>query len=576
MIRLLILLFIGITAHAEDFKKLLADEWQWTMEQSPTWASQLGDRRWNDRWPDVSLVRMESQQKHRQALLARLKSIARDSLPAEQRLNYDLFRYETELAVEEYENKMHLAALTHRDGIHLADELASALRFDGRKDFEDWIARMRAFPAYMDQTLELLRAGAKAGRVWPKVVMKRVPPQIERQIVDDAAKSPFFAPFKTWPESIPAAVREELTSQAKAAITESVVPSYRKMLAFFKDEYLPACPDVVGASALPDGDALYALAARKFTTTRMTPEKIHSLGLREVERILKAMDAIIAQVGFKGTRAEFFEHLRSDPRFYYKTPAELLDGYRAISKRVDPLLVKLFKTLPRMPYGVEPIPDKAAPHTTAAYYRQPSGDGTRAGSFFVNLYRPQMRPKYEMMALTLHEAVPGHHLQIALAYEQQSLPEFRRFGGEAAYNAYIEGWALYAESLGDELGLYDDPYSKFGQLIYEIWRACRLVVDTGLHVKKWTREQAIDYLLTNSAKTVLDVENEIDRYIAWPGQALGYKIGELKIKELRGKWSVKLGAKFDVRAFHEIILQSGPVPLEVLERNVNEWGEAVR
>jgi prolyl oligopeptidase len=571
MIRFVLFFVLSVAACAEDFKELLADEWQWTMEQSPTWASQLGDRRWNDRWPDVSLARQAEQQEHRLALVARLKAIERSSLPAEQRLNYDLFRYEAELAVEEYQMKMHLAALTHRDGIHLADEIASALRFEGRKDFEDWIARLRSFPTYMDQTLEVLRAGAKAGRVWPKVVMKRVPPQIERQIVEDAEKSPFFAPFKTWPESIPAAERAELVAKAKAAIAESVVPSYRKMLAFFKDEHLPACPDVVGASALPDGDALYALAARKFTTTRMTPEEIHALGLREVERILKAMDAIIAQVGFKGTRAEFFEHLRSDPKFYYKTPGELLDGYRAVSKRVDPLLVKLFKTLPRMPYGVEPIPDKAAPHTTAAYYRQPSGDGTRAGSFFVNLYRPQMRPKYEMMALTLHEAVPGHHLQIALAYEQQSLPEFRRFGGEAAYNAYIEGWALYAESLGDELGLYDDPYSKFGQLIYEIWRACRLVVDTGLHVKKWTREQAIDYLLNNSAKTVLDVENEIDRYIAWPGQALGYKIGELKIKELRALWSGKLGVKFDVREFHEVILQSGPVPLEVLERNVNEW-----
>ena len=571
MIRFILFFMLAIAANAEDFKKLLADEWQWTMEQSPTWASQLGDRRWNDRWPDVSLARQAAQQERRLELVARLKAIARDTMPADQRLNYDLFRYETELAVEEYQNGMHLAGLTHRDGIHLADELASALRFENRKDFEDWITRLKSFPAYMDQTLEVLRAGAKAGRVWPKVVMKRVPPQIDRQIVDDAEKSPFFSPFRTWPESIPAAERAELVAKAKAAISESVVPSYRKMLAFFKDEYLAACPDVVGASALPNGDALYALAVRKFTTTRMTPEEIHALGLREVERITKAMDAIIAQVGFKGTRAEFFDHLRSDPKFYYKTPAELLDGYRAVSKRVDPLLVKLFKTLPRMPYGVEPIPDKAAPHTTAAYYRQPSGDGTRAGSFFVNLYRPQMRPKYEMMALTLHEAVPGHHLQIALAYEQQSLPEFRRYGGEAAYNAYIEGWALYAESLGDELGLYDDPYSKFGQLIYEIWRACRLVVDTGLHVKQWTREQAIDYLLTHSAKTVLDVENEIDRYIAWPGQALGYKIGELKIKELRALCSKKSGANFDLREFHEVILQSGPVPLEVLERNVLEW-----
>ena len=566
MIRFLFLLTLTLTVRAGDFQALLAKEWQWTLEQSPTWASQLGDRRGNDRWPDVSLANQATQQEHRLALLEKLRGMS----PAEAPLDYQLFRYETELAVEEYQQGLHLAGLTHRDGIHLADEIASALRFETRKDYEDWIARLRTFPTYMDQTLEVLRAGAKAGRMWPKVVMKRVPPQIERQFVD-AEKSAFFAPFRKWPAAVPAADREALSRDGAAAISNSVIPAYRKMLAFFNDEYLPLCPDVVGASAQPGGEALYALSARKFTTTRMSPDEIHALGLREVERITKAMDTIIAQVGFKGSRAEFFEHLRSDPKFYFKTPGELLDGYRAVSKRVDPLLVKLFKTLPRMPYGVEPIPDKAAPHTTAAYYRQPSGDGTRAGSFFVNLYRPAMRPKYEMMALTLHEAVPGHHLQIALAYEQKNLPEFRRFGGEAAYNAYIEGWALYAESLGDELGLYDDPYSKFGQLIYEIWRACRLVVDTGLHAKKWTREQAIDYLLTHSAKTVLDVENEIDRYIAWPGQALGYKIGELKIKELRRICEKKLGGKFDVREFHEVILQSGPVPLEVLERTVLGW-----
>ncbi len=570
MLRLFLFLVFSVSTFAKDFNQLLAHEWDWTMEQSPTWASQLGDRRGNDRWPDVSLAVQRAQQAHRQAFAKQLAEISPKSMSAEDRLNYMLIRYETELAVEEYENGLHLAALTHRDGIHLADEIASALRFETLKDYEDWLARLRSFPVYMDQTLEVLRAGMKAGRMWPKVVMKRVPPQIERQLVD-AEKSPFFMPFKTWPASLTAAERERLASDAAAAITESVVPAYRKMLAFFQDEYLPACPDVVGASALPDGEKLYALSVRKFTTTRMTPEEIHTLGLREVERITAAMDAIILQVGFKGTRADFFAHLRSDPKFYYKTPGELLDGYRSVAKRVDPLLVKLFKTLPRMPYGVEPIPDKAAPHTTAAYYRQPSGDGTRAGSFFVNLYRPQMRPKYEMMALTLHEAVPGHHLQIALAYEQRSLPEFRRYGGEAAYNAYIEGWALYAESLGEELGLYDDPYSKFGQLIYEIWRACRLVVDTGLHAKNWTRDQAIDYLLTHSAKTVLDVENEIDRYIAWPGQALGYKIGELKIKELRARCMEKLGAGFDVREFHEVILQGGPVPLEVLERRVMEW-----
>jgi uncharacterized protein (DUF885 family) len=571
MLRVLFPLLFITAARAVDFPALLKAEWDYTMEQSPTWASTLGDRRWNDRWPDMSLAAEAARQKHRLALLETLKAIPRDSLPVEQRVNYDLFRYEAELAVEEFRMNMHLAAITHRDGIHLADDLAGALRFETVKDHDDWLARMRTFPKYMDDTIALLRAGAKAGRVWPRVVMARVPPQIAKQIVAAPEQSPFFKTFAKMHEGIPPAERGRLARDAEAAIAEHVIPAFRKLKDFFETEYLPACPDAVGAWALPDGGALYALAIRKFTTTTMTAEEIHALGLREVGRITQAMDAIISQVGFKGTRPEFFEHLRSDEKFYCRSPDELLATYRAVAKRVDPHMPRLFKTLPRMPYGVEPIPDKAAPHTTAAYYRQPSGDGTRAGTYFVNLHRPRMRPRYEMMALTLHEAVPGHHLQLALSYEQTAMPEFRRFGGESAYNAYIEGWALYAESLGDELGLYDDPYSKFGQLIYESWRACRLVVDTGLHAKKWTRQQAIDYLLEHSAKTVLDVENEIDRYIAWPGQALGYKIGELRIKDLRLRATEKLGAKFDVREFHDVILKTGAVPLDVLERVVDEW-----
>jgi prolyl oligopeptidase len=369
---------------------------------------------------------------------------------------------------------------------------------------------------------------------------------------------------------IPASDAERLKRQAQAAIREQVVPAYRKFLGFFDREYFPACLDDIGALRLPNGQEFYAHLARKHTTTSLTPNEIHDIGQSEVRRIRSEMEKIREKVAFQGTLAEFFEHLRTAPQYRYTDANDLLTAYQAFSKRVDPLLPPLFRKLPRIPYGVEAIPEHMAPDTTTAYYRPPAADGTRAGTYFVNLYKPEKRPKYEIAALSLHEAVPGHHLQIALATELENVPEFRK---HTHFTAYIEGWALYAESLGDEMHLYDDPYSKMGQLTYEMWRAIRLVVDTGMHSKGWSRDQAIQFFKDNSPKDELDITNEIDRYIAWPGQALAYKIGELKIKELRARAKTKLGARFDIREFHDVILREGALPLDVLEKNVDAWLE---
>jgi uncharacterized protein (DUF885 family) len=324
----------------------------------------------------------------------------------------------------------------------------------------------------------------------------------------------------------------------------------------------------VGLWQLPNGAAMYAYEARYNTTTGLTPQEIHDIGLKEVKRIRAEMQAIIDQLGFRGSFAEFVKFLHSDQRFYFKSEDKLLDAYRALSRRIDPLLVKVFHTLPRMPYGIEPVPANIAPDSPAGLYRGPAADGSRAGTFTVNTFKPEIRPKYEMMALSLHEGVPGHHLQIALAMEQHDIPNFRRYGG---YTAFVEGWGLYAESLGDEMGLYDDPYSKFGQLMYEVWRASRLVVDTGMHYYRWDRQKAIDFMMENTAKQELEVAAEIDRYIVWPGQALAYKIGQLKITELRAKAQQALGDKFDIRDFHDELLKDGALPLDALEVKMNAW-----
>jgi uncharacterized protein (DUF885 family) len=557
-----------VNAQTRALEKLFDEEWEWTMRENPTFASNLGDRRYNDRWEDASLENIERQRQHQLETFKRLQSIQRAQLAPADQLNYDLFKKDLDDSIEGFKFKLYLLPVNQRGGIQSIDEIAEQLRFQTVKDYDDWIARMRAFPLYMDQTIALMREGVREKILWPKAVERRVSAQIDKHIVSRSEDSTFYTPFKQFPSDIPQAERDRLSQAAREAITQNVIPSYRKLKEYFDKEYLPASLDQVGIWQWPNGPAAYAFLARRYTTTEMTPEQIHEKGLQEVARIRAEMQKVMEQVGFKGSLKDFFKKLRTDDQFYYKKPEDLLEAYRALAKRIDPNLVKVFKTLPRMPYGVTPIPEASAPDTTTAYYQQGAADGSRPGYYYVNLYKPETRPKWEMMALSLHESVPGHHLQIARAMELGEIPKFRRYGG---YTAFIEGWGLYAESLGEDMGLYDDPYSKFGQLTYEMWRAVRLVVDTGMHYYHWDRQKAIDYFLDNAAKTELDVTNEIDRYITDPGQALAYKIGQLKFKELRARAKTELGDKFDIREFHDVAIGSGAVPLDVLERIVDEW-----
>lgn len=556
------------TGPAADLHALFDREWEQRMANYPTWASVLGDKRYNRQWTDLSASAIEARHAENLALLADLEAIPRAGLGAEDQLNYDLFRHQLIDRIESARFKPWIYAVNMRDGIQTENELLDSLRFTAQSDWEDWLARLQAFPTYMDQTIAILEEGAREGRTQPRAIMQRLPDQVRQQLVADPADSPFYAPFLEMPEVISAEDQARLQREARTAIEQGVIPAYRRFEAFLVERYLPASRDSVGISDTPDGKAWYENRARHFTTTDMTPEQIHQLGLTEVARIRAEMQDIIDEVGFEGDFQAFLGWLRTEPRFRYEDPDQLFEAYLAMSKRIDPLLTPLFGKLPRTPYGVRPIPDISAPDTTTAYYMPPSADGLRPGWYYVNLYRPQDRPTYEIPVLSVHEAVPGHHLQIALAQEMQNVPRFRRFGG---FTAFIEGWGLYSESLGEEMGLYEDPYDRFGYLTYDMWRAVRLVVDTGMHTLGWSRQQAIDFFKENAAKTELDIVNEIDRYIGWPGQALAYKVGQLKIRELRARATETLGEDFDIREFHDLVLGAGALPLNLLEARVDGW-----
>jgi uncharacterized protein (DUF885 family) len=559
---------------AESLQQLMAEEWEFELREDPLFATQAGDHRYDDRLPSVTVADEVRREAANKEFLARLQAIDRSQLAATDRLDYDLLQRTLRDRIGEYEFKTYLLPITNREGFHTDfPQLPERVPLENTKDYENYCARLEACRTYMGQYVETMRVGVKEGYTLPKVVMQGWETAIDAHIVDDPTKSLLYAPFDDFPEAILSGDRARLAQRGKQAITGSVVPGYRTLRDFLANEYVPKCRENIGASSLPNGKEFYEFRVRYFTTLDLTPQQVHDTGLSEVKRIRAEMDQVMGKTGFKGSFAEFLTFLRTDDRFYVDTPEQLLKEVSYICKKMDGQLPTMFKTLPRMPYGVKPIPDFIAPKTTTAYYNRPAGDGTRAGTYYMNTYDLKMRPLYELEALSFHEAVPGHHLQIAIMQELPNVPNFRRY---AYFTAFVEGWGLYSERLGLETGFYQDPYSDFGRLTYEMWRATRLVVDTGMHYFGWTRQQAIDYMASNSALSLHNVTTEVDRYISWPGQAVAYKIGELKIRELRAWAEKELGPKFDVREFHDVVLWSGSVPLDVLDANVRAWALKVK
>jgi uncharacterized protein (DUF885 family) len=558
----------------DQLRQLLNDEWEYRLKEDPLFATDVGDHRYDDRLPAVTEADYQRRLDQARNFLDRSGEIDRAQLSRSDQLNLDIFRRVKLDDVAELEYRSYLMPIDRMGGFHTNfAELPNFLALESARDYENYIARLRGFKEYMTQYIELMRVGIRSGYMPPAVALNSVADSIQPHLIEDAARSLLFAPFNKFPDNIHAAQQKDFTDRARKAIETSVTPAYRSLMQFVTEEYLPAARSDIAASSLPNGKAFYEHRVRLFTSLNLTPQQVHDTGLSEVKRIRAEMEAIIKKVEFNGSFKDFVEFLRTDPRFYVSTPDALMKEVSFILKKMDGELPKLFKTMPRMPYGIRPVPDYAAPSTTTAYYFQPAGDGTRAGFYYVNTYNLKARPLYELEALSLHEAVPGHHLQIALQQELENIPIFRRFTG---FTAFVEGWGLYSERLGLEVGFYQDPYNDFGRLTYEMWRACRLVVDTGLHYLGWPRQRAIDLMADNTALTLLNISNEVDRYISMPGQAVAYKTGELKIRELRSIAERELGAKFDVREFHDVLLRDGAVPLDVLETIIKSWIEEAK
>lgn len=558
---------------AAQLKQIYADYWEANLKLNPVMATFTGDPRYNAELPDFGSAAFRDQMKQFTAdWLNKVEAVGKDGLTGQDLLSYEIFVEDAKDTLESFRfPDWQMPVNQMRSTATLAVQLGSgtgAQPFRTVKDYDDWLKRASRLPVLLDTEIANMREGMASGVVMPRALMEKVVPQFDALIKDKPEESLFWGPIERMPKGFSEADRERLTEAYAKLIVEQINPAYKKQRDFIASEYLPKARDTVGLDKLPNGDAWYAFNARQSTTTDMTPAQIHEIGLKEVARIHDEIRKVMAEVKFEGSLQDFFEFMQTDPRFSFKSEEDLLEHYRALEAKINRKIPEQFSLIPKAPFEIRPVEAFRAKSAAGGEYMIPSEDGSRPGIFYVNTYDLPTRKTWDAEDLYLHEAIPGHHFQLALQIELKDLPAFRRWGGETAFS---EGWGLYAESLGKDLGVYTDPYDYFGYLQNELWRAIRLVTDTGLHSKGWTREQVIEYMRDNSAESETQATAEAERYIAWPGQALAYKIGELKIKELRAKAEQALGPKFDVREFHAEVLKDGSVPLDVLEGKIDRW-----
>ncbi|WP_372723834.1 DUF885 family protein [Novipirellula sp.] len=550
--------------------QLLDRVWDFQLTEFPLLATDVGDPRGQDRLADQSLDAIDRRSKKTIEFLAELQSIEPESLSPLRQIDYAILQQSLKADIADYQFQTHLMPINNREGFHVSfPEMPRVMNPRTRKDFENYVSRLKTFSEYTDQHIARMRKGIDAGLTQPAIILRDSVDQVMAQVVDDPSKSLLMTNInEEAKDRFDAETWEQITAEIAAAIQSSVIPSYQRLADFLKNEYLPACRGTIGASSLPNGRAFYRDRTRHFTTLDISPEEVHEIGRRENKRIRQEMEAIREQVNFEGDLPAFLHHLRTDPKFYPKTADELLQRVALVLKRADGRLPELFGRLPRIPYGIREVPDYVAPQTSSAYYWPPATDGSRGGFYYINTYNLSSRPLYQIESLSMHEAVPGHHLQLALQAELEGLHPLSR---QSNFTAFIEGWALYSERLGKEIGFYKDPYQDFGRLSMEAWRASRLVVDTGIHYLGWSRQQAIEYMRENTALSEHNIVAEVDRYIGWPGQALGYKMGELTISRLRAESEAELGDAFDLRSFHDRVLSVGSIPLPLLEKRILLW-----